>query len=330
MRGLKLTFANVGYGEAILLEAEAPGRKDDLFRMIIDGGSGEAEEFAGNTTGRIPFVEYLKKKEIRHVDVMVNTHIHEDHTCGLLPVTDNLEIDSFWQSLPNEWYLGTRLLDVAEADTPSAGKYLSALNDYRKICSKLAAKGCEIVETESGAVFPVTEELSIRVIAPSENKKKQLLDYLNAIYDAQDEESRMKARNRADAAMNNLSIILMAEYAGRRILLPGDTAGGGYTDVTEELHADIFKVGHHGQKDGVSREVFLRVQPSYVICCASSDRRYNSAAPEILGMMEEMGAEICYSDCPEVPGFTEHLTPHNALVFEITPEGEISYRYEMI
>ncbi len=328
MKGLRLTFANVGYGEAILLEAEAPDLKDGIFRMIIDGGSGEAEEFAESTSGRIPFAEFLKMKEIRHVDVMVNTHIHEDHTCGLLPLSEELKIDSFWQSLPVDWYQSTRDLDVSEADTPSAGKYLSSLNDYRKICSNLAEQGCRIEEVSDGLTLRITDDFSIRVIAPSDRKKQLLLDYLNAIYEAENVEVRRLARNRADAAMNNLSIIVMAEYAGKRILLPGDTAGNGYTDVAAELKADIFKVGHHGQKDGVSKEIFARIQPDYVICCASSDRRYNSAAPEILGMMEEMGAEICYSDCPSVAGFTEHLKPHHALIFEISPNGEIVYRYE--
>ena len=40
-----LTFVNVGYGEAMVLRCPAPERPGGWFVMVIDGGSGEAEEF---------------------------------------------------------------------------------------------------------------------------------------------------------------------------------------------------------------------------------------------------------------------------------------------
>ena len=39
---MKVTFVNVGYGEAILLECPDPARPGGAFVMVIDGGSGEA------------------------------------------------------------------------------------------------------------------------------------------------------------------------------------------------------------------------------------------------------------------------------------------------
>ncbi|CAN4001131.1 hypothetical protein ICNMLN_ICNMLN_06235, partial [Dysosmobacter welbionis] len=58
-----------------------------------------------------------------------------------------------------------------------------------------------------------------------------------------------------DAAMNNYSLILLLEYRGTRILLPGDTNYMGYGGLDPaSLRADLFKVGHHGQRDGISAE----------------------------------------------------------------------------
>ena len=54
MEELKLTFVNVGYGEAALLECPAPAFPGGTFVMVIDGGSAEAEEYRDSATGRIP------------------------------------------------------------------------------------------------------------------------------------------------------------------------------------------------------------------------------------------------------------------------------------
>ena len=57
---LTVTFVNVGYGEAILLECPDPSRPGGVFTALIDGGSAEESEFADRTSGRLPVEEYLK------------------------------------------------------------------------------------------------------------------------------------------------------------------------------------------------------------------------------------------------------------------------------
>ena len=41
---MTLTFFNVGYGEAVLAECPDPARPRGSFIMLLDGGSGEAED----------------------------------------------------------------------------------------------------------------------------------------------------------------------------------------------------------------------------------------------------------------------------------------------
>lgn len=76
---LTLTFVNVGYGEAILLQRGS-------FTALIDGGAGDPREYENSTTGRIRVIDYLRKRKISHLDLLVATHIHEDHVSGLVPV----------------------------------------------------------------------------------------------------------------------------------------------------------------------------------------------------------------------------------------------------
>lgn len=329
MNGFRITFANVGYGEAMLLEADDPSCENGTFTMLIDGGGNTPEEYSGSTTGRLPFDEFLQRKNITHLDIAVCTHIHEDHISGLVPVFQRMTPGEFWQTLPCRYYQKMKPLDERLTEEPDRKKFIRALNDYREICKSLTERGCvlrgpeNLQELESPA-----EGLEIRLPGPSGRKTEALVSCMDRIYENTDTSKLFAEISRADASMNNFSMILLLAYGGRKILLPGDTNQEGFGDVPGDISADIFKVGHHGQKDGVSRELFRRIHPSAVVCCASSDRRYNSAAPEILQMMREEGSGLYFSDCPDVPPFTDGLAPHTALTFAVSPDGGIRTWYE--
>ena len=137
-----------------------------------------------------------------------------------------------------------------------------------------------------------------------------------------------------DGAMNNYSLVLSLEYRGARALLPGDTNAAGYGEIPRALlTADLFKVGHHGQRDGANPELLAAIRPAAVVCCASSDRRYHSADPELLRMIAASGARLYFSDCPPVPEGIPAPPPHRALQIRLdgttlqslyfTREGEI-------
>lgn len=127
--------------------------------------------------------------------------------------------------------------------------------------------------------------------------------------------------------MNNYSLILLLEYRGTRILLPGDTNHMGYGGLAPaSLRADLFKVGHHGQRDGISAEQIQAIAPRAVVCCASSDRRYNSADPAILQMMADSGARLYFSDCPPGPDGAVP-PPHQALTFTVGAGGAMEGTY---
>ena len=350
-QALQLTWVNVGYGEAILIRVPDSTCRGGMFTMLVDGGSSDAAEFADSQTGRMPLAAYLKQIRCDHIDLLVNTHIHEDHTSGLLEAVRNIPVDAFWQPLSESVRQKLPELDPAIADTVTGAKYIQSINDFQEICHRLTGKVRQVsAETEP---VELSGGLRIRVLSPDNAKTEELAALMTEIADAAAEQNRaagtpgaaaeqsgtaaaLESENnlrsaccRADAAMNNLSVILQLEYAGRKILLPGDTNRDGYAGIADaDLAADIFKVGHHGQQDGISREMFRKIHPSYVICCASSDRRYESAAPGILSMMQEEGAAVYFSDCPPVPQGMPAAPAHTELVFEVAGDGSIGVRYK--
>ena len=74
---LSITFINTGYGESILIELANGSRSV----MLIDGGSGEDEEYSGGS-GRIRTKDYLAKKNIAVLDLVCAAHglCHLYHT----------------------------------------------------------------------------------------------------------------------------------------------------------------------------------------------------------------------------------------------------------
>lgn len=315
---MKLTFVNVGYGEAILIECPDSSRKNGTFVMLIDGGSAETSEFEDRSSGRVPIEEYVSKRGLDHIDLMVSTHTHEDHICGLLQVAKRLPPAELWQTLPVEFYRSEmRMLDASVAQSASQSKFMRAINDYQALCGSVETHGGTVRTVLAGASGEVCPGLKFQVFAPDKNKQAALIEGYRAIFSQTETEAFLQKLSSLDGRMNNFSLILLLEYQGQKILLPGDTNYLGYDGIDPSaLKADLFKIGHHGQKDGVDLSLLKAVQPTMVVCCASSDHRYNSAPLEMMKMVEDTGATLFFSDCPRAD-----IIPHQELVFTIDSHG---------
>lgn len=327
MEHMRLTFVNVGYGEAILLECPDPGFADGTFVMLIDGGGAEPSEFADRSSGRVPLAEYLAAEGPGHIDLMVSTHIHEDHICGMLPAAGALPPAALWQLLPPGFCKAVmHPLDRALARTDSQDKFIRALNDAQDLLRLTEERGGAVRALRAGESGRLCEGLRFRVLAPGADRIDELESRCRDIFLERDTEAFRQKLSALDARMNNFSLMLLLEYRGTRILLPGDTNRLGYDGIDPAaLGAHLFKVGHHGQRDGASWELLAAIRPRAVVCCASSDRRYDSAHPDMLRMLAESGAELYFSDCPRLPGLD--LPPHRALAFDVGEMGSLSARY---
>lgn len=75
---------------------------------------------------------------------------------------------------------------------------------------------------------------------------------------------------------NNWSIVLMIEYAGRRILLTGDAETEAEMDMLAHsdglpLKADVLKIGHHGSNTSSAYQFIEAVSPDYAIISCGDD-----------------------------------------------------------
>jgi competence protein ComEC len=98
---LRLTFLDVGHGDAILVEF--PGRE----KMLVDGGGLPVGTFDVGESVVSPF---LWSKGIRRLGTVVLSHPHPDHRGGLPAVARNFRPREFWEAAPGSAGGGMELL----------------------------------------------------------------------------------------------------------------------------------------------------------------------------------------------------------------------------
>jgi competence protein ComEC len=86
---LRVTFIDVGHGDAILIEF--PKGK----RMLMDGGGLREDRF---DIGKNVIAPFLWKKKIRKIDFLVLTHPDPDHLKGLNFIASHFSIGHFWDN----------------------------------------------------------------------------------------------------------------------------------------------------------------------------------------------------------------------------------------
>lgn len=324
---MRITFVNVGYGEAIWVECPQSGQ-DNAFTILIDGGSNLDAEYADCSTGRVRLLDYLKQSGVDHIDVMILSHIHEDHVCGLLPVARKFPPKTLWQGLPTDLHRHLPPMPSLRPAHPDRAKFADSLRDWQNLLLLVEKQGCNIRTLKSGDFLMPCAGMEIQSLAPTTQRVEELSKRIEDVFHTLDTELFFQKLSALDAAMNNFSLVLRLDWKGKRVLLPGDTNLAGYRDIPlEDLWAHIFKVGHHGQKDAADEALLRAVHPDVMVCCASSDRRYGSAWLELMELAERLGIRVLYSDCPPLPAPLTTPPPHRALQLELLPGQPMRIEY---
>lgn len=102
----------------------------------------------------------------------------------------------------------------------------------------------------------------------------------------------------AGRGINDVSVVLLGEVAGRRLLLIGDVED----DVDPILaardlpHVDILKVAHHGSATASSPAFLDRVRPAIAIVSAGVGNPYGHPARSTLDRLSATGARVLRTD----------------------------------
>lgn len=322
---IKVEFVNVGYGEAIVIEQFSHNELKPDYVAIIDGGSNEDVEYDNSSTGRMRLIDYLQKKHVKQVDLMVATHPHEDHVSGLLPVVHQYPVKELWQMLTLDTLNNMDVIDEQIFNNSSRKKFVHALNDSKQLVELTKKRGGRIRTVRPLTGVRLTDEISVDILAPYDRELSELNDRIRDLFEITDLDRFKKEFEILDGELNNYSITMRLSICGKTFLLPGDRNGQVLDNMRDKLvHTDVFKIGHHGQADGLNSRVLDILSPGIIVCCASSDRRYGSANNLLISEAKARNIRLIFTDGVEVGDDGCHC----ASVFLIEPLKNIAFEYE--
>lgn len=318
---MQITFINVGYGDAVLFQG-AGG-----FAALLDGGSALESEF-GEDPYRVRAADYLRQEAVTELDAVLISHIHEDHVCGLEAIFERCSVKRLYVPYPVEPFLRGCELHPAPDAFRSVPLYASALNAYRRILLRARESGTDITVIGPGDTLQLGPELTARVLAPKVQRIQEYMKLVEKAYASAGQEAAVtELLAKLDATSNHTSTLLRFEIGKTVFLSAADSCPREWEEVPSFLleNGNVLKLPHHGQIDSISEQFMKDMPLEYVITTASSDRRYNSANPEVYERLTRWRAphppKFLFSDERSYPPYFSQPDGFQAIKLKINSGG---------
>lgn len=272
---LKIHFLDVGQGDCIIIEFP------DNTNMIIDGGDTKRKTYQ-----RV--VSYAKALKIKTFDYMLLTHSDADHAGGLDDVLYYFDVKTIFMPYIEPQFTVSkayqRFLAAAKAET----------DDIR-----ISQYGYAIYSADVNVPF------IFAFLSPSPPEiEGGEYDILNAAL-AKDESGCAREKN-------DVSPIILLEYAGVKIMFTGDINtdtngvageekvlrdvlnfnmispsmfGGGNTGYPEyyiDMEVDLLKVAHHGGEASTGASFLAAARPKNAVISVAADNSYGHPRAEVI------------------------------------------------
>ena len=263
--------------------------------LMLTWGEAERPRHALVDLGRTKNYRALKPllKEIANVDLFIITHIDADHIEGAVPLFKEAPPPF---AARHVWFNGYAQLETANERLPPATRVTLGAGQAEKVTAGIVKSGWRWNDQFASGVVSINSDeakqpidfddgLSVTLLAPTDRKLADLMpvwaDELKAaglrttdpdeVAEALAEgrvrlgginvEDLAKARFKEDATKpNGASIVFIAEYRGKRVLMGADAHPGVMEASLRALGAsesnpyrlDCLKVSHHGSKANTS------------------------------------------------------------------------------
>ena len=315
-RSFVTVFLDVGQGDGILI------RTEQGTSILIDGGSTSNQRVGEYVL--LPAIRYYGMSELDYVFV---THGDADHISGIEYLLNaehigvrirNLVLAKYGdrqglaniETLAKEKNINVVYMEagdkIQEKQNPDmAGLTLECLYpsgstlEAKQVVEREAdsiAEAKQVAEREADSIAEA-KQVAEREASGITDDKKIAIGLDNAITaNVPGEEATGSG---LDA--NDLSMVLLAKYDGRKILFTGDVGSMVEKRLILEKsillsEIDALKVGHHGSHSASSKGFLQTTKPQYAIISCGKKNHYGHPHEETLMQLQTIGARVYRTD----------------------------------
>ena len=292
-RSFVTVFLDVGQGDGILI------RTEQGTSILIDGGSTSNQRVGEYVL--LPAIRYYGMSELDYVFV---THGDADHISGI-------------EYLLNAEHIGVRIrnLVLAKYGDRQGLANIETLAKEKNINIVYMEAGDKIQEKQNPdmagltleCLYPSGSTLEAKQVVEREadgitDDKKIAIGLGNEITANVPEEVGLKDEiTESGLDANDLSIVLLAKYDGRKILFTGDAGSMVEKRLILEKsillsETDALKVGHHGSRSASSEGFLQTTKPQYAIISCGKKNHYGHPHEETLMQLQTIGARVYRTD----------------------------------
>lgn len=274
----EIDYIPVGQGEkggdAITFRYWDPSYPENQTVVVIDGGTKESG---------MALVDHIKRYYgTTYVDLVIASHLHQDHVSGLSEVIENLTVDELAMHLPWD--------HVGKA---KSHKSIASVSDLHGLA---VSNGVNVVQKFQGDWLI---DGTFRLLGPSREFYKEQLDAEDSfvrsvarevtkwIHETLDQESETLSDDYPDTSpANNSSKVMLLELNEKKFLFTGDagkTALGEAIAYSNNVGIDLkniyfLDVPHHGSKRNLGKSILdhLRPQQAFISCPQDGDPTHPS------------------------------------------------------
>lgn len=255
--------AKANTNQAYLPEAEndtiytTVGLNDELRVSFIDVGQGDSE-----------FIE-LPNGETMLIDA--GTNETGKNVVDYIKSLGYTSINYVVGTHPHEDHIGglddvIKTFDIGSIYMP---KVTADTKTFEDVLDAAESKNLMINTAKSGVSIMDTEDLSVKFLAPTLDSYENTNDY---------------------------SAVVKVVYGDTSYLFTGDAEDFSESLITDDVNADVLKVGHHGSSTSTSTEFLKKVSPSSAVISCGKDNSYGHPHSETLQKLADMGTAVYRTD----------------------------------
>ena len=192
-------------------------------------------------------------------DIMIYMHSH-----------DVTSIDYLVASHPHADHIGglPAIIDTFDIVNIYMPRVSHTTVTFERFLTSIQDKGIQIDEAKTGVNILSLPELKIDIVAPARDDYKDHNDH---------------------------SAVIKLTYGTTSFLFMGDAEGTSESHITEDVSADVLKVGHHGSKTSTTEAFLHKVSPSYAVISVGKNS-YGHPTDEVLSRLDNADVEVYRTD----------------------------------